>query len=489
MVPDFPTVVCAIRHSARTKTPTKWPLTFLRGDGQPGVSGLCKGCFPQGSRASLNERSQAHTGLRREVGLTGLSHLDFAELGEEAGQEGVVPCGAHTLCLHGPLGAFEPGKVESEAPQQGDVLRSVILTSSGLVFIHGHVENPMQTVLHPPMGAGYLAEVLGAERGAQQVVGGFATDLVAPLAAAAHAANSSQPRPGMLFLQPSDVSRDQAGAGLDAAVLAIDRGMADLGGTGWVFKEAADIVVQAALVTLQREHVIPALFDHLGSDDALTVECVGGDDAALERQQFQHGCDLVGLAVDRHLTEQQALLSRPGMDHMQRRLARDTIERAPQRLAVHRHHAPQALSETLHEAGEAGLERLWVEQAEHPAEGIMAGRAMAQAQKLAQVRRFDLPEQRHVRAILAARQQSTERDHQQLMQVVAGIVPAWVHNFGKAGDELFHRAASALDRTARLQPCSLPPQHPPTSANVSTSAICDSPGCRAGWPGTTTSPW
>src|SRR5690349_25044180 len=48
---------------------------------------------------------------------TGLSHLDFAELGEEAGQEGVVPCGAHALCLHGPLGAFELGKVESEAPQ------------------------------------------------------------------------------------------------------------------------------------------------------------------------------------------------------------------------------------------------------------------------------------------------------------------------------------------------------------------------------------
>src|SRR4051812_24450043 len=32
--------------------------------------------------------------------------------------------------------------------------------------------------------------------------------------------------------------------------------------------------------------------------------------------------DLVGLAIDRHLTEQQALLSGPGMDHMQRRLAR-----------------------------------------------------------------------------------------------------------------------------------------------------------------------
>src|SRR4051812_23766889 len=115
--------------------------------------------------------------------------------------------------------------------------------------------------------------------------------------------------------------------------------------------------------------------------------------------------DLVGLAVDRHLTEQQALLSGPGMDHMQRRLACDAIERAPQRLAVNGHHAPQGLGEALHEAGEAGLEALRVKQAEHSAEGVMAGSTMTQPQKLAQVRRFDLPKQRHVRAILATRQQ------------------------------------------------------------------------------------
>src|SRR5215212_9572921 len=143
------------------------------------------------------------------------------------------------------------------------------------------------------------------------------------------------------------------------------------------------------------------------------------------------------------------------MDHMQRRLACEAIERAPQRLAVNGHHAPQGLGEALHEAGEAGREALRVEQAEHSAEGVMAGSAMTQPQKLAQVRRFDLPEQRHVRAILATRQQSAERDHQQLMQVVTGIVLSWVHNLGKAGDELFHRAASALDRTPRLQPCPL----------------------------------
>src|SRR5215218_7249265 len=87
----------------------------------------------------------------------------------------------------------------------------------------------------------------------------------------------------MSLLQPSDVGRDQGGAGLDAAVIAIDGGMGNLGGAGGVVEEAADIVVQAALVTFQREHIVAAPFDHLGGDDPLTVECVGGDDAALER--------------------------------------------------------------------------------------------------------------------------------------------------------------------------------------------------------------
>ena len=73
----------------------------------------------------------------------------------------------HALCFHGLRGAFELGKVESQAPQQGDVLRSVILASSGLVLVHGHIENPMQAVLNPPMGTGHPAEALGAEWGAQ----------------------------------------------------------------------------------------------------------------------------------------------------------------------------------------------------------------------------------------------------------------------------------------------------------------------------------
>src|SRR4051812_50225817 len=94
------------------------------------------------------------------------------------------------------------------------------------------------------MGAGHPTKVLGAERGAQQVVGGFGTGLGAHLTGAEHAANGSQPRPGMSLLQPSDVGRDQAGAGLDTAVIAIDRGMANLGGVGGAVRKKAGTRVE-----------------------------------------------------------------------------------------------------------------------------------------------------------------------------------------------------------------------------------------------------
>src|SRR4051812_14086558 len=178
--------------------PKPLPAPVYKSPDYPPLS-VCSGL----SRAGRDQKPSNYRPLPEMYEDPGLSHMGFAELGEEAGEEGVVPGGAHALSFDGLLGAFELGKVESQAPQQGDVLRPVIIAGSGLVFVHGHIENPMQAVLHPPMGAGHSAEVLGAERGTQQVVGGFSTDLGAHLAGAAHAANGRQPRPGMALLQPS----------------------------------------------------------------------------------------------------------------------------------------------------------------------------------------------------------------------------------------------------------------------------------------------
>jgi hypothetical protein len=110
----------------------------------------------------------------------------------------------------------------------------------------------------------------------------------------------------------------------------------------------------------------------------------------------------------------------------------------PQRLAVDCHHALDGLGKALHAGQEGGVEPLGIEQAERPAEGVVARDAMVQAQELPQERLLRLPEQRHVRAVLAAAEHRAERDDQQLVQVVTGIRAARVVNTREARNEILH---------------------------------------------------
>src|SRR4051812_19134746 len=88
----------------------------------------------------------------------------------------------------------------------------------------------------------------------------------------------------------------------------------------------------------------------------------------------------------------------------------------------------------------------------------MAGDAVPQAQELPQERFLDRAEQRHVRAILAAGQYGAERDQQQFMQIMAGIILPGGQDLGKAGDEFFHGRASTLN--PRLESSHASPSNP-----------------------------
>ena len=95
---------------------------------------------------------------------------------------------------------------------------------------------------------------------------------------------------------------------------------------------------------------------------------------------------------------------------MQGGLPGGAVEGPAQRLAVDRHHPLGRLGEALHEAQEAGMELHRIEQPEQPAEGVVARSAMPQAQELPQKRFLRSAEQRHVRTILRATQNRTQRD-------------------------------------------------------------------------------
>src|SRR3954451_8562762 len=177
-------------------------------------------------------------------------------------------------------------------------------------------------------------------------------------------------------------------------MVAIDGGMDGVRRARGVIEKGANVVEQAALIALQHQNVVAALSHHLGGNGALTVERVGGHDGPFERQQlqqFRHCRDLVRLAVDRKLTQQEPLVRGPSMEHVQWGLACSPVEGAPQRLAIDGDHALQALGEALHKACEAGFERHRVEKPEDSAKGIVAGNAVPQAQELPQERLFTSP--------------------------------------------------------------------------------------------------
>ena len=91
----------------------------------------------------------------------------------------------------------------------------------------------------------------------------------------------------------------------------------------------ADIVMQRALVALQRQDIVSALTNDLLCDRALAVERVSGHDRALQRQHLQklrHGGDLVRLRVGGDLRQHKALLTAPRTDHVQRRSAAGALK-------------------------------------------------------------------------------------------------------------------------------------------------------------------
>src|SRR4051812_49615577 len=89
----------------------------------------------------------------------------------------------------------------------------------------------------------------------------------------------------------------------------------------------------------------------------------------------------------------------------------------------------------------------------------MARDAVPQAQELPQERFLDRAEQRHVRAILAAGQYGAERDQQQFMQIMAGLILPRGHEPGQPGDRYFLATAAKLHPRLRARPA--PPPPPP----------------------------
>jgi hypothetical protein len=271
-------------------------------------------------------------------------------------------------------------------PQDGEILWSVAHAGSVLVLIHHDIKPPVQLIFNAPMLADHVVEALGGQRCAEQVIGRLSGGLGRGFADAGDLADGGQARPMVDLLQPVDLARDQGRAGFDAAVIGINGLRTRRRLVRRIVEECADVLMQRALVALQRQDVVAALIDDLPGNGTLAVERVGGHDRALQcehLQKLRHGGDLIRLGVGGNLRQHKALLAAPRADHVQGRLATGAIEGAAQDLAVNRHDALNRIGETGHELVEGSTEPLRIEQPEQPTEGVVAGQAVLQLEKAA----------------------------------------------------------------------------------------------------------
>jgi hypothetical protein len=138
----------------------------------------------------------------------------------------------------------------------------------------------------------------------------------------------------------------------------------------------------ATVVGLQPQEIVGPLGPKPRGDVRLAAHSVERHDAAVEVQsveKFGNGGDLVRLAIDLALAEHQSLITRPGADQMQRAVIVAATARAPDGLAVDRHHLALDLAhQGLRPSREAGLKRVRIEQHEDPPKGVVRGDAVRQ---------------------------------------------------------------------------------------------------------------
>jgi predicted transposase YbfD/YdcC len=369
----------------------------------------------------------------RELPATsaGLSHMS-----KEFEEEVLAPsCEVH-LALDGPCIWMGAQDVERHASDDAEVGGGVVLATSRIVFVKHDVELAMQVVLDAPMRSDDVAEAFGGEFVRQRDIVGAARDGAAGVGAfALDAAEGDEAGQGGGVV---GASNDAGGAPLLAAmrvVAALVAGEPAAGVGGG--KGGHRAVEQRRVVGLELDGEASAALDQRGGHGGVAVQRVGGDGAALQIEAFQYvegGGDLVGgIAAGRRGTggEGEPGFGVPDADQQRRQVDATTLIATPQTLAVDRHD-PLALAEAeplaqcRGEAAQRVVQIGRVEQAEQPAEAVMARRTVRQVEELAKFLEIGGSEVGNPHRGLAAAQRRQQGSKQHRRQVVLRRVVARV---------------------------------------------------------------
>ena len=228
-------------------------------------------------------------------------------------------------------------------------------------------------------------------------------------------ADRLQARKAVGFGQPGDVVDDRGAAGLDAAVVAVGGGGEVVRRCLRIVEEQAHVLEQRRLVGLERQRSSHRRARGSPAPWPSGVHGVGGDDAAVQRQQGQqlgHGRDLVRLArrpaagpapgAARHA---QALTRCKGA------LALLAVERAARGLAVDRDHALDQFRQGRQKRAKQASKATGSSSRNSREKVSWLGMPPGSVRKRRRQRLLGAPEQGHVDAGLGAAQGREQRDH------------------------------------------------------------------------------
>ena len=224
-------------------------------------------------------------------------------------------------------------------PDDGQTGGGVALAVARLVFVHRHVEHPVQAVLDRPVGADGAPETLGRGLGAEQIIAAVdALRAVGETPLGDHFAEGGKTGPVVALPQPVDVVADRRRALLDAprgpcqpvdatGVSPIRAGCPDTPPR----PRAASPGCPSAPARSRRPW--PTIAPPTRAARAAGVRRHRSPLHVHQLQQLRQRRDLVRLAVHLQLRQRQFRLRRERLQQVRRRPFRGVLERPPQHLA------------------------------------------------------------------------------------------------------------------------------------------------------------
>lgn len=281
-------------------------------------------------------------------------------------------------------------KVEGEVSQDRQVFRAMTSPNATIIFAEGDIEDPVEPIFDPPVGANDGKQLFGMGGQTGKIVTGLGGDGALVVPDGIEPDEGSQPRPGVAQGggQWFEVAGRPAAARFNPPMVGVHglvKGVRQVGefrGPGLV-KHGFHGGPQGRVIVFQGEDIVTFLFCDLPGNGGLAAHGVNRDDAALERQdpeQFRDGRDFIGMVRRFELAEHQLVLTGPGAHEVNS--GGDTPPRPTQGFAVEvDHRSAGHFRDALHPVPEVFLKLLGVQPPEHVPKRVMRRDARRQFEK------------------------------------------------------------------------------------------------------------